>query len=427
VTTGPVIQALDQNKDALSAAPGLFVGFSGGLDSTVLLHAVSQLRPDVVALHANHALQDQATAWDAFCEERCRSSGIAFLSATLKVRQSGEGLESAAREARYRWFESLLQADDLLLLAHHQDDQAETLLLRLLRGAGPDGLTAMPRRRSLGQGALLRPLLDVPRSALEAYAEQHALAWIDDPSNADVTFDRNYLRHTVMPLLEQRWPGYRKTFARSAFQLADWLEHSQGPQLDTIFSAMGDPGFAVEALPRSSAAAALALRSWLRQRDLPAPTAARLAEFLRQLREGQGARLQTPDWILERYRNAVFCRRPNAAGAEPIMVAPESQVQWGSLGTVSFSVSATVDTPTFFLRRRQGGERLLTSAGYHKDLKQVFQERGVPPWWRDKLPLLFRRGDGEDELLAVAGVASSASAEALGLTIVWRRAEICRK
>lgn len=427
MTSDPVVQAIDQCRDALSAAPRLFVGFSGGLDSTVLLHAVSQRRPDVIALHANHALQDQAAAWNALCEERCRSSGLAFLSGALEVREIGEGLESAAREARYRWFASLLQDDDLLLLAHHQDDQAETLLLRLLRGAGPDGLTAMPRQRSLGQGALLRPFLDVPRRALEVYAEQQALVWIDDPSNADPSFDRNYLRHTVMPLLEQRWPGYRKTFARSAAQLGDWLEHSHGPELKTIYSAMGDPGFALEALPRQSAAAALALRSWLRHCDLPVPTAARLGEFLRQLREGQGASLQTPDWILERYRSAVFCRKPSASPAEPGAITPGATAEWGDLGTVSFSVAATCDSLRFFLRCRQGGERLLTPAGHHKDLKQLFQERAVPPWWRDKLPLLFRQSDDGDELLAVAGVALAASAEALGLEVVWRRTEFCRK
>ncbi|MDP5072134.1 MAG: tRNA lysidine(34) synthetase TilS, partial [Congregibacter sp.] len=269
----PVLSALEHHADGLTQARRVCVAFSGGLDSTVLLHAAGRcFAGRVTALHVNHGLQPGAQAWAEHCQTLCAQWKIALESVELQLddrkrdatrdpgAERADGVEAAARVARYHWFESRLEPGDVLLMAHHQDDQAETLLLRLLRGAGPQGLAAMPVSRSLGRAELLRPFLELPRRDLQAYAAEHALRWIDDPSNQDLRFDRNYLRHAVIPQLEQRWPGYRATLSRSAKQLREQNEHFPGPALDTVHNSFGDPGFALATLPREPTLAALALR-----------------------------------------------------------------------------------------------------------------------------------------------------------------------
>ncbi|MCB1676716.1 MAG: tRNA lysidine(34) synthetase TilS, partial [Halioglobus sp.] len=180
----------------LQRAPHWYVGYSGGLDSTVLLHLLQQWRtanprsPALTAIHVNHCLQSGADAWQAHCEHLCRELGVPLVSRAEPVRAGAQGIEAAARAVRYRIFERQLQAGAVLFLAHHLDDQVETFFLRLLRGAGLQGLAAMPARRSLGGGLLARPLLQRPRSQLEDYAREHQLRWVEDPSNTDTALDR---------------------------------------------------------------------------------------------------------------------------------------------------------------------------------------------------------------------------------------------
>jgi tRNA(Ile)-lysidine synthase len=201
------------------------IAFSGGLDSTVLLHLLAHLAktqslPALSAIHVHHGLQVAADAWPQHCQSVCDALGIALQIVRVKV-QAGASLEQAAREARYAAFGDVTLADDLLLTGQHRDDQAETLLFRLLRGAGVRGLSGMPIQRPMGQGRLVRPLLDVTRAELEAYAKAHQLSWIEDPSNQDRQFSRNYLRHQVMPLLTSRWPQAQASMARSAAHLRE--------------------------------------------------------------------------------------------------------------------------------------------------------------------------------------------------------------
>ena len=187
----------------------LIVGLSGGLDSTVLLHALAAAEPDVPleAVHVDHGLHPQSTAWAAQCEQLARTLGLHLARHRVRVRETGSGVEAAARDARYECFKSLLSAGDCLLLAHHLQDQSETVLLHLMRGSGARGVRGMPADRRLGAGRLLRPLLGTPRDDLEAYARRHDLDWIDDPSNMDRVHDRNFVRHDVLPLLRERWPA----------------------------------------------------------------------------------------------------------------------------------------------------------------------------------------------------------------------------
>ncbi|MFT4769617.1 MAG: tRNA(Ile)-lysidine synthase, partial [Glaciecola sp.] len=395
VAQDPVFQAIDRHAATLTGASRVYIAYSGGLDSSVLLHALAAyFSGPVIALHANHGLHRDAEVWSAQCADLCAQRNIPFTSTLLKVDDAGRGVEAAARTARYHWFESQVEAGGVLLMAHHQDDQAETLLLRLLRGAGPEGLAAMPVTRSLGHGSLLRPLLDLPRSDLEVYAASNDLVWIDDPSNVDTRFDRNYLRQAVMPLLARRWPGYRSTLSRAASQLRELNEHLPGPALDTMYGSLGDPGFLLEDLPQEPALAALALRHWLRKQSLLAPPSARLMEFLRQIREGVGAQLVGSRWTIERYRDAVYLHPQDLDSAPKAWATQIGQtLSWPGLGELALEAPGDEELSGLILRTRLGGERLALASGHHKNLKTVFQERAVPPWWRNCLPLLMQASD----------------------------------
>jgi tRNA(Ile)-lysidine synthase len=423
VTDG-VAAALDAHAEDFSAATRLCVALSGGLDSTVLLTAITERWAGrVMALHANHGLHGDAHRWAAHCADLCAQLGVPLRSAALTLHDEGRGLEAAARAARYAWFEAQLDPGDLLLLAHHRDDQAETLLLRLLRGAGPDGLAGMPRSRPIGPARLLRPFLDLPRRELERHARDRGLAWLDDPSNADLRFDRNFLRHRVLPVISERWPGSAATLARAAALLGEAAEDQAVEAPPDVLSVVGDPGFAIEALGHEEVKARRALRAWLRRHCLPAPSAVRLGEFLRQLREGRGAEASIGGVRLQRFREAVFVvPRVCDPGLVDQPFAVGQRAELAGVGSIALQAVNTADAtlPPLRLRLRRGGERLPVAGGQHRDLKQVFQDSGLPPWWRARVPLLFDATPGREELLAVGDLARSPRCRGLGLRLAWR-------
>lgn len=408
---------LDTALASLAGAGRWYVGFSGGLDSTVLLHLLKRWHsehpgaPELSAIHVNHQIQDEALEWQEHCHWVCRLLQLPFISRAVDVRAEGRGLEAAAREARYRVFEAELKAGDVLFLAHHADDQVETFFLRLLRGAGVQGLAGMAAKRTLGAGRLARPLLDIPRERLEAYARHHNLSWTDDPSNLDSNLDRNFLRQEVLPLLASRWPGYRRTVARASEHMAGMVrlldeELSLPPTVQTV---MGDPGLALEGLVGADAdVAALNLRNWLRGLGLAAPDRSLLEEFLRQLKEaGEGAspELNCGDYTLRRYQQGVYLlpedawRQPD----KPLPLGPGDVQEVPGLGRLSLEpaegegfVLESGEAPE--LAWRQGGERCRPAGrSGGKSLKKLLQEAAVPPWWRERIPLLYLG----DELLAV--------------------------
>jgi len=408
---------LDGVLHPLLDASRWYVGFSGGLDSTVLLDLLVRWRavhadaPALTALHVNHGLHPLAGSWQAHCERLASGLGVPLIALQAAVDAGSRGLEAAAREARYRLFETQLGPGSVLLLAHHLDDQVETFFLRLLRGAGPAGLAAMPPERPLGAARLARPLLQVPRARLEAYARASGLAWVEDPSNRDTGLDRNFLRTAVLPLLADRWPGYRATVARAGAHLAGVaaMLEQQHPAPEVVLSRMGDPGVPLAALLSADLeSAALRLRHWLQARGLPAPDRAALAEFLHQLRsarEGAAPRLACRAFTLQRYRDAVYLLPAPASPppADALALAPGATLAVPGVGDIGL-VPATGEgflLPVgegIQLRWRQGGERCrpVSRAG-SGSLKQLLQEAGVPPWWRDRVPLFFAGG----ELLAV--------------------------
>lgn len=409
---------LDRQLEPLLGARHWYVGFSGGVDSTVLLHLLRRWRltrtqaPPLAAIHVNHGLQAQAGEWQLHCEWLCRLLQIPLVCHAADISPGALGLEAAAREARYRVFEEQLEAGDVLFLGHHADDQVETFFLRLLRGAGVRGLAAMPAGRTLGRGQLARPLLQLPRAALEGYALAHGLSCVEDPSNSDTSLDRNFLRSEVLPLLSTRWPGYRQTVARASEHLAvaAAMLSRAVPAPATVYSLLGDPGLRLADIhPGSQPQAALALRHWLQAAGLPAPDQASLDEFLRQLGAATKLarpRLQCGAYTLQRHRDAVYLLPELAAAAarEPLPLAPgevrELPGAAGRLWLAQVPAQGLRLAPTERLQVawRQGPERCRPQgrpggAG----LKKLLQERGVPPWWRDWVPLLYLDG----ELLAV--------------------------
>lgn len=439
-----VFSALRAAVTADLAGARLVVAYSGGPDSTALLHAALTLWPEqVTALHVNHGLLPEAALWVRHCERCCRAWRVPLRTLGVRVENRGQGLEAAAREARYACFEGELGRGDVLLLGQHRDDQAETVLLRLLRGAGPEGLAGMPRQRALGRARLIRPFLSLPRATLEDYNSAHHLALVRDPGNADVRHDRTFLRREILPRLAARWPACAERLASAADLLREQGELLAVPPLASACSVTGDPGFTLASLPPQDPLAACALRRWLRELGLPMPARAQLAEFLRQLREGGRASLHTRAWRLARYRHAVYAYAPmldnresenrqpegrepaerHCANQERAKPAPALPVVVGLPLTLPGSGEVLVQGVAagleLRLRRRRPGDALRGADGHRKTLKKLFQQHAVPPWWRARLPVLVAVSGGAEELLCVGGIARSASARARGLSLRW--------
>ncbi|MGH8633401.1 MAG: tRNA lysidine(34) synthetase TilS [Burkholderiales bacterium] len=409
-------------KDIVRPSARLVAGFSGGVDSVVLLDCLQRvarrLQFRLSALHVNHQLSPHARRWEAFCRDLCKARGIPYRSVRVEVRR-GDSLEAAARAARYGAFAS--QDCDYIALAHHRDDQVETLFLQLLRGAGVKGLSAMPPVRKSkvesrksksdssvvsGQSspAILRPLLDATRDEILEYARKRGLKWIEDESNADIYFQRNYLRHEVLPVIARRFPAYRVTLARAAGHLAEAAR-----VLDEIAAADGagqieEGALAVDVLRRLPAARARnLLRCFLASHGLSMPAADRLEEALRQvLSAKQDARVlvELGGFALRRHAGRLhLVRSGNAPPAHfEKLWRGEKTIALPELGGVlnlprarGAGISlARLRVRPVTIRLRRGGERLQPDCSRpRRSLKNLLQESRVAPWERERLPLIF--------------------------------------
>jgi len=378
----------------------VLVGFSGGLDSTVLLHVLAndsarQSQP-LRALHVHHGLQDAADDWAQHCQHIGQQWKVPVDVVQVKVEtHSGLGVEAAARQARYAAFAQHLPPGHWLALAHHLDDQAETFLLRALRGSGIDGLAAMRPLRALGKGQLWRPLLNIPRAHLERYAHHHTLTWINDPSNNSPAFERNFLRHQILPLLAQRWPHAATNFARSADLVA------QSAQLLSIHDAQAlrhclnaDNSLAVAALKQySTEQQARLLRLWVQQRPLPALPAQGVKQIISWLASTPNDRQPTFHW------KTAFIRywRGNVYAHLALKPWPRAwQTRWDGRAALTLPDGGmlTLQGASGFKQplmvcQRQGGERIYLPGRTHSHaLKHCLQNAAVAPWLRDHLPLL---------------------------------------
>lgn len=417
---------------ALPPGAAVCVAFSGGLDSVVLadLLAAQRARRSLTAVHVHHGLSANADRWAQFCAAFCAARGIALdVERVLVDRGAGLGVEAAARAARYAVFEK--RSEPFVALAHHRDDQAETLLLQVLRGTGIKGLAAMGERRALAGGrvTLWRPLLDVPRAALLGHAEALGLDWVEDESNASLAHDRNFLRHEIAPRLDARFPGWRQAAARLA-------EHAGAA--DALLAALALAGNAAEApLPLEDGLdptrRAHRLRAFLEANGLPMPSAARLEEMARQLyeaREDARIRIEHDGATLVRHRKHAYIERGLASVREAWRVAWRGETALdlgGERGQVRFVPAcgsgldaARVAAADWHFAARRGGETIRLEAGRPaRTLKNLLREAGIPAWRRASLPLLFA-----DERLAWApgiGIAQAYRCPpgAAGLEPVW--------
>lgn len=399
----PSASASLSNASALPEGKSVAVALSGGVDSVVLLHLLKE-RKGVSAIHVHHGLSRNAGAWAAFCRKLCKAWGVPLKISKVKVARSGKGLEAAARAARYEAFAK--SKADVIALAHHLDDQAETVLMNLLRGAGTRGASGMQPLARLKGKLLARPLLDLSRESILGYARAHGLEWIEDESNADESLTRNFVRRRLGPLIAERFPQWRQSLARAARHFSRKDDHAR--QL---------------------------LRAFLESRHLKAPSEAKLVEMLKQLTSGGArTRLEHDGVTLRVYRGRLITGRDAPAApfsglrwrGERRVPIPElgGELRFRSARGAGLDVGQ-IERGGFVVRLRSGGERLQPDARRpRRTLKNLFQEAGVPPSQRDRLPLLFCG----DDLVWAPGLGVDAryqaSAGARGVIPEWRRASM---
>ncbi|HEX2237500.1 MAG TPA: tRNA lysidine(34) synthetase TilS [Gammaproteobacteria bacterium] len=402
----------DRLRTRLSALPAIrhyLVGFSGGLDSSVLLHAMVSLKAaaswSVEAIHVHHGLQPQADIWSTHCRCVCERLMVPFKLVCIDAKAAtGESPEAAARSARYRVFKDSVKADACLLTAHQQDDQAETLLLQLLRGAGPAGLSAMPAITAFGAGWHARLLLDFTRAELADYAAAYGLSWVEDASNRDTALDRNFVRHKILTSLRARWPACARTLSRAAELQAEAVEllgELARQELRTVAGNRADTLSVARLRSLSRARQCNVLRYWLLERGLPVPVRRQIEHILS---DAIGARWDStpaitwPGAEVRRYRDDLFAMAPLPRHD------PHRVLRWDPRGPLSIphlgivleppmiarAGVSEVDKVDITVRFRRGGERCRpVGHSHHRELKKLFQEAGIPPWERDRIPLIY--------------------------------------
>ena len=424
-----------ENFEQVAGRPARYVvAFSAGLDSTVLLHALAALREasDVrlLALHVDHGLQPDSVRWSEHCAAFAKRLGVDFRTTAVTVAlKSGKGPEAAAREARYAALHAELQQDDWLLSAHHREDQAETLLLNLIRGSGPAGVAGIGAMRRFGPGWLARPLLNVDHDAIRQYALDAKLEWIEDPSNADRRFDRNFLRHEILPLLKSRWADIAARLQRSAGhagEASQLLVELAEIDLDGLGGRA--ERLPIDGLTRLSPARQRNLiRHALRCLGLSTPTASQLNRVMSEIipaRDDAQPLVSWPGASVRRYRNGLYLLSENLVEALQISEIAGSRAELGGgLGALEFESGAAVGLSEqvvmrgLSIRSRQGGEEFQPEGqSYTRKLKKLLQEEGVVPWMRDRLPLVY---SGE-QLVAVGDLWMAADAVSRpGVAVRW--------
>lgn len=384
----------------------IYVGLSGGLDSIALLHALSLLtecKAKLQAIHVHHGLSPHAHAWETFCRKQCQSLTIPLQVQHIKI-SGTENLESKAREARYAVYASCIQPGEALVLAHHLDDQLETFLLNALRGTGLTGLAAMPMHRVWQGIDIYRPMLSTPKSAIQAYAKVHDLKWVEDESNQNIDFSRNFLRHEIFPKIAKVWPHYRQSLAHTIKSCQSVLESLETEVYQHI--ALSDLSSKILDLKPLKHLNELQmfqiLRQWFKQQNLPSPSLAFLREMGQQMiwskRLDTTPKLVWKSYHFYVYQEKIYCISPKEALTPGIWFNfPDSYLGIQAIPSASgIAIHAKHDKVE--VRYRQGGERLLYR-GHHRELKKMFQEFKVPPFLRETIPLIYVN----DELKAVVG------------------------
>ncbi len=388
--------------ESIATAPGWWVALSGGADSVALLYALVAYRgdaplPPIRAIHVNHGLHPDAPQWAAGCEQHCQALSVPLQVSECHIDASGLGLEASARSERYRIFEAALGRDEVLFTAHHADDMVETVLLRLFRGAGPKGLAGIPRQRACAEGVIYRPFLDVSAVSLRQALESAGLDYVIDPSNLESDQDRNYVRHELLPLVAQRWPGYRETIQRAAKLQAMAQERLSALPLRRTHTVLGEPALLIDAAldPQTLAAQ---LHQWLSGTVVTMPDRRRLLELARQALTADRDRqpeLMWADRCLRVWNGLIVdITTPESAARFPkvVKVGEQQQGEWGrldwevshnSVGLALGEVMNIITTDKLTVMTLPNRPE--------KPVKKWLQEMRVPPWWRRHLPVLMSK------------------------------------
>lgn len=424
-----VIRPLDvRNKKLLMA-------FSGGVDSRVLLECLAKLKNTLhfklLAMHVHHGLSQNADQWADFCQTTCNALDVPIEIVHVTInRAAGIGIEAVARQARY---EALASASaDLIVLAHHKDDQAETFLLQLMRGAGVKGLSAMASHDDSRR--LVRPFLDTDRSAIEAFAKKHELTWIEDESNSDARFDRNFLRHQIIPTLQERYPSLNNVLARSASHMAEASQLlDELAEIDAKACLLGKQ-LKLEALASlSDTRARNLLRWWLASNQQPLPNTQRLQEMLRQLITAKSDSLirvavdVSEKVYLRRYKDLAYIDRDTESetisfvwNGEPELALPDGSVLKFEKGIGSGLAYSRLGIQKLRISQRVGGERFKPYPNKPtRTVKHLLQEANIPPWLRNRVPMIYF----DDKLAMIPGIGEAYDLQAGekedGLEISW--------
>lgn len=415
----------------LAGQRNLLVAYSGGLDSSVLLHQLVCLRQSdpglqLRAIHIHHGLNPLAESWVIHCQQQCAEWQVPLTVVRVNVDGREKGIEAAAREARYQAFRRHLHQGESLVTAQHLDDQCETLLLALKRGSGPAGLASMPPVAKSGTYLHLRPLLSQTRHQLENWAAQYTLRWIEDDSNQDTRYDRNFLRQTVIPQLSLRWPHFSQAVSRSAALCGEQEQLLDELLAESLAELLDDQGsLAIAPLEKMSEARRSALlRRWIRHHQGLMPAKDALLRIWREVacsREDAEPRLQLGLFEVRRFRHRLYWLQMTETVRDKIIDWPLSETslalpaQMGRLirrdkrsGDTAFinkpacadEIRAPAAGETVSIRFQAQGKFYIVGRVGSRPLKKIWQELGVPPWQRDRTPLIFYG----DQLIAALGV-----------------------
>ncbi|CAH0534219.1 tRNA(Ile)-lysidine synthase [Vibrio stylophorae] len=433
-------QALTRQLSELNPQTQILVGYSGGLDSQVLLHLLCQCWPlsQITALHVHHGLNPLADQWLLQCQGWAQAYGVQFIAERVFVNRD-EGIEQGARAARYQAFAEHLGPDHLLLTAHHQNDQAETFLLAMKRGSGPRGLSAMPRLQSFSCGAHLRPLLSVTRQQLEAYAKAQQLDWLEDDSNDDCHYDRNFIRHRVLKPLAARWPSVYDTISRSAALCAQ-QEQALQLLLQPLYAPLlhQDGSLCIEGLAKHpEVIRTQLLRLWLSERAAQQPSLAQFDKIWQEIacaRVDANPQLKIGQGQIRRYQQRLYwlalqqdvsewsalwsnlsasCVLPDALGT---LSLEKWQPEVSTKSLLSVRAPLAHESVTVCFAPKEMHIRPLGRGG-SRHLKKLYQEYGIPSWQRPRMPLLYF---GET-LIAIAGLLVTEAGAGDELQLNWQR------
>ena len=396
----------------------ILMGFSGGLDSSVLLHLLSQMRAKLnfklKAIHVHHGLSSSADDWLNFCKEKCKLLDIEFHSEKVKINEKTSlGIEGEARKLRYKAIKETQK--DIVALGHHQNDQAETLMLQLLRGAGLKGLAAMPEFDS--KRKFWRPLLNIKKDTLEKYAKDKKIEYIEDESNQDINFDRNFIRKKVLPLIESRYPSSIETMSRSAINISEGHHLNELVALDDSKSVMSDDGkylFITDLKSLPKIRAINLIRWWLSFNNLLMPSRRNIDELYKQIlliKRDTSLNLKiSDDASIRAYNNKLFIVsldiNPSKfdlkwSGQEELYLPNKTKLQFIKIKEGGLSLSK-LGVKTLRVRSRAGGEKLKPFSDQpSRSLKYLFQTADIPIWERGQIPLIFAK----NQLVAVPNLA----------------------